>query len=207
MNKQTKKFLTENAIFIVAGLAALLLVIYYTGLLGTRNNDVDDVRVNDVDVTLEDGTRVDTDPEIVVTDPVTNATDVVGNTPTTRPVPVAGDGLAYTTTESGLQYRAISTQEGTQVSPTATDTVEVYYHGTLEDGTVFDSAYERNESIRFGLNQVIRGWTEGLQYMQEGDVYEFSIPAELAYGAQGRPGIPGGATLNFVVELVNVVGK
>lgn len=189
MNRDTKKFLINNSIYIIAGLAALLLVIYFIGQSAPTNTS-----------------------DIVVTEPTTNVADVVeveseqpiAEVPTPKPVPVAGDGLAYTTTDSGLQYRAISTVEGDQPSPSATDRVEVYYHGTLEDGTVFDSAYDRGESITFGLNQVIRGWTEGLQYMQEGDVFEFSIPADLAYGQQGRPGIPGGATLNFTVELVNV---
>lgn len=111
------------------------------------------------------------------------------------------DGIK--TTESGLQYKVLL--EGTGKSPKATDRVTVHYEGSLIDGTVFDSSYKRGEPIDFGLNQVIRGWTEGLQLMKEGAKYKFFIPSDLAYGPQGSPGaIPPNATLIFKVELIRV---
>lgn len=108
-----------------------------------------------------------------------------------------------TKTESGLAYKVI--KEGTGASPSADDIVEVHYHGTLTDGTVFDSSVERGKTISFPLNRVIKGWTEGLQTMKEGGKTKFVIPADLAYGEAGAPPkIPGGATLVFEVELFKV---
>lgn len=105
-------------------------------------------------------------------------------------------------TASGLQYTV--NQEGKGEHPTATSTVTVHYTGKLIDGTVFDSSVERGEPISFGLNQVIKGWTEGLQLMTPGSKYTFFIPSELGYGEQGAGGmIPGGATLIFDVELID----
>ena len=108
-----------------------------------------------------------------------------------------------TKTESGLAYKVI--KEGTGATPGAEDVVEVHYHGTLTDGTVFDSSVERGKTISFPLNRVIKGWTEGLQTMKEGGKTKFVIPADLAYGEAGAPPkIPGGATLVFEVELFTV---
>ena len=113
----------------------------------------------------------------------------------------------YTTTASGLQYKVITQGEGGE-KPVDTSQVEVHYHGTLPDGTVFDSSRERGETITFGLRQVIPGWTEGLQLMSVGDVYEFYIPAVLAYGDQSpSPLIPAGSDLVFQVELFNIINN
>lgn len=106
-------------------------------------------------------------------------------------------------TDSGLQYEIL--KEGTGGSPSATETVEVHYHGTLIDGTVFDSSVERGQTIEFPLNRVIPGWTEGVQLMKEGAKYRFFIPYDLAYGPQGSaPKIPPYAALIFDVELFDV---
>jgi len=106
-------------------------------------------------------------------------------------------------TKSGLAYEVL--KEGSGKSPKATDTVEVHYHGTLINGVVFDSSVQRNKTIEFPLNRVIKGWTEGLQLMKEGGKIKLIIPSELAYGDNGSPPkIPGGATLIFEVELFKV---
>ncbi|HAS22844.1 MAG TPA: peptidylprolyl isomerase, partial [Idiomarina loihiensis] len=108
------------------------------------------------------------------------------------------------TTDSGLQYEVL--KEGDGVSPSETDMVEVHYEGTLVNGEVFDSSYERGEPTSFPLNRVIPGWTEGLQLMKEGAKYRFVIPSELAYGDRelGDGQIPPNSTLIFTVELLNV---
>ncbi len=109
-----------------------------------------------------------------------------------------------TTTASGLKYTVLKRGTGT-VSPKATDTVKVHYHGTLLDGTVFDSSVERGEPISFPLNGVIAGWTEGLQLMKVGDKFRFEIPPNLAYGAASpSPKIPPNSTLVFEVELLGI---
>ena len=109
------------------------------------------------------------------------------------------------TTESGLQY--IVLKEGTGEKPTTASKVKVHYHGTLIDGTVFDSSVDRGEPSEFGVTQVIKGWTEGLQLMPVGSKYKFFIPSELAYGANPRPGgvIKANAALIFDVELLEIV--
>lgn len=107
------------------------------------------------------------------------------------------------TTESGLQYMVIKAGTGT-VHPTETSRVKVHYHGTLIDGTVFDSSVERNEPITFGLNQVIKGWQEGLQYMVEGEKTRLFIPSTLGYGKSGSGPIPPAAVLIFDVELIEI---
>lgn len=105
-------------------------------------------------------------------------------------------------TESGLQYKI--EVEGAGISPEETDTVEVNYEGRLIDGTVFDSSYDRGESVKFSLNRVIKGWTEGLTYAKEGGKIQLYIPAELGYGQRGTGPIPGNSTLIFDIELVKV---
>ncbi|MBB3330772.1 FKBP-type peptidyl-prolyl cis-trans isomerase FklB [Halomonas campaniensis] len=107
-------------------------------------------------------------------------------------------------TESGLQYRVLEAGDGD--TPGAEDSVEVHYEGTLIDGTVFDSSYERGEPVSFRVDQVIDGWQEALQLMSVGDTWEIVIPAELAYGAQGQGPIGPYETLIFRVELLDVIG-
>ena len=106
-------------------------------------------------------------------------------------------------TESGLQYEVLTMGNGKK--PSETDRVKVHYHGTLIDGTVFDSSVERGEPIVFGLNQVIKGWTEGVQLMPVGSKFRFYIPYELGYGERGAgQQIPPYATLIFEVELLGI---
>ena len=106
-------------------------------------------------------------------------------------------------TESGLQYEVLEATIGQK--PKATDKVRVHYEGTLIDGTVFDSSYKRGESITFGLNQVIKGWTEALQLMSIGSKYKLYLPYQLAYGERGAgANIPPYAALIFTVELLGI---
>jgi FKBP-type peptidyl-prolyl cis-trans isomerase len=118
-----------------------------------------------------------------------------------RTANAAAEGVV--TTDSGLQYKVL--REGDGPKPAATDTVEVNYRGTLIDGTEFDSSYARGSSVSFGLNQVIPGWTEGLQLMPVGSQFQFVIPPELAYGSAGAGQLIGpNATLIFEVELLGI---
>ena len=107
-------------------------------------------------------------------------------------------------TESGLQYEVLTDSEG--ASPKSTDTVTVHYHGTLIDGTVFDSSVERDSPASFGVHQVIPGWTEALQLMNVGSKFRLFIPQELAYGANPQPGGPiePFSALIFDVELISI---
>lgn len=109
------------------------------------------------------------------------------------------------TTESGLQYEIILSSNNKN-KPKETDTVTVHYHGTLIDGTVFDSSIDRGETISFPLNMVIPGWTEALQLMNVGDKWKLTIPSKLAYGERGEPraGIGPNSTLIFEVELIKI---
>jgi FKBP-type peptidyl-prolyl cis-trans isomerase len=109
----------------------------------------------------------------------------------------------FTMTKSGLKYRVL--RKGTGAMPKATDSVNVHYHGWLDNGKVFDSSYERKEPISFPLNGVIKGWTEGMQLVGEGGMIELEIPPDLGYGDRGAGGvIPPKATLHFLVELRKV---
>jgi len=106
-------------------------------------------------------------------------------------------------TASGLQYQVLVKGEGS-VHPSASSTVKVHYHGLLLNGTVFDSSVERGKPISFPLNQVIKGWTEGVQLMVVGDKFKFFIPADLAYGNSAAGNITPGSLLIFEVELLEI---
>jgi FKBP-type peptidyl-prolyl cis-trans isomerase FklB len=107
---------------------------------------------------------------------------------------------------SGLQYKVLT--QGTGPKPKATDSVTVHYRGTLLDGTEFDSSMKHGQPVTFTLNQVVRGWTEGIQLMPKGSKYQFFIPSDLAYGPNGMGNvIPPNATLIFEIELLNINGK
>ncbi|MEM9415449.1 MAG: FKBP-type peptidyl-prolyl cis-trans isomerase [Planctomycetota bacterium] len=121
---------------------------------------------------------------------------------------VMADEEGWIETESGLMYRVIEVGEfGDSATPDENDVVTCHYEGTLTDGTVFDSSYQRGQPAEFSLNRVIGGWTEGVQLMVVGSKYEFIIPPDLAYGERGYPdprggGIPQNATLRFTIELL-----
>ena len=105
--------------------------------------------------------------------------------------------------DSGLKYRILRNTDGKK--PTASSRVTVHYKGWLDDDSIFDSSYRRNETISFGLNQVIKGWTEGMQLVGEGGMIELEIPYQLGYGERGSPGaIPPKSNLHFIVELYDV---
>lgn len=111
----------------------------------------------------------------------------------------------WTVTPSGLQYRRVGKANPKGAQPTATDTVKVHYRGSFIDGREFDSSYSRNAPATFPLNRVIKGWTEGVALMREGETYEFVIPADLAYGPRWMgTEIPANSALRFTVELLEV---
>lgn len=136
-------------------------------------------------------------------EPVAEALDVeisISGPPTEAELAAAGP---FQRTASGLKYRVLRPGEGRK--PRATDTVRAHYHGWLDDGSVFDSSFQRGSPTSFGLQNVVPGWTEGLQYVGEGGRIQLEIPSFLGYGPEGRPGkIPPNATLNFVVELIAI---
>lgn len=109
----------------------------------------------------------------------------------------------FTTTDSGLKYRIMRKSDGRK--PTASQEVKVHYRGWFDDGTEFDSSYQRGEPASFPLNAVIAGWTEGIPLIGEGGMIELEIPSDLGYGPRGRPSIPPNARLHFTVELLEVL--
>ncbi len=138
------------------------------------------------------------------TDQGTGSNNEGGSGATATAATPSGQTNQVITTASGLKYQVLKRGTGT-VSPKATDSVKVHYHGTLLDGTVFDSSVQRGEPISFPLNRVIPGWTEGLQLMKVGDKYKFEIPPNLAYGPNSpSPKIPPNSTLVFEVELLGI---
>jgi FKBP-type peptidyl-prolyl cis-trans isomerase len=118
-----------------------------------------------------------------------------------------GKKAGVTTTASGLQYEVLTKGPEGGKRPGPTSEVKVHYTGTLTNGKVFDSSVERGEPAEFPLNNVIRGWTEGLQLMREGDRFRFTIPSELAYGANAPPSIGPNQVLVFEVELIAVLSE
>lgn len=137
--------------------------------------------------------------------PLSAMTDAPVAAPTAPVTANVGDGVHMTA--SGLKYEVLQRGTGT-VHPTATDTVTVHYHGTLLDGTVFDSSVRRGEPTTFPLNGVIAGWTEGVQLMKVGDKFKFVIPSNLAYGINSpSPMIPPMSTLVFEIELLAINGS
>ena len=112
------------------------------------------------------------------------------------------EGSGLVTTDSGLQYEVLVSGNG--ATPGPTDTVTTHYHGTFVDGRVFDSSVERGAPASFPVDRVIKGWTEALQMMKVGDKWRIVCPPDLAYGEQGRSGIPPNSTLVFEIELLGV---
>ena len=112
------------------------------------------------------------------------------------------DRTGVSVTDSGLQYEVLATGSGPKAQKTST--VTVHYHGTLIDGTMFDSSVDRGEPVEFPVTGVIPGWTEALQLMSVGDKWKLFVPANLAYGPAARPKIPGNSVLIFEVELLGI---
>lgn len=149
------------------------------------------------------GSSTDTPPPAA---PPAGATHGATNAAPANPgnAPAAANNTDMKTTASGLQYQVLQQGTGT-VTPKPTDTVSVYYTGTLLDGSVFDKT-QPGQPATFGVRQVIPGWVEGLQLMHVGDKYKFVIPANLAYGPSSpTPAIPPNSTLVFEVELVSIM--
>jgi len=123
-------------------------------------------------------------------------------TPAPKKTPPQTDG-EFVTSSTGLQYKIVRNTDGRK--PVSSDTVRVHYEGKLDDGTVFDSSYERGEPAEFGLFQVIKGWTEGLKQCPVGGEIQLIIPPELGYGSQDQGKIPPNSTLHFRVELLEIL--
>ncbi len=123
-----------------------------------------------------------------------------------QPATASADASGFVSTASGLRYKVLASGPSGGQRPTINDTVVVHYRGTLVDGTVFDSSYDRGQPASFGVSQVIPGWTQALQMMKPGDQWLIQVPFNLAYGSRGSPPkIPPFADLIFRVELLNVL--
>jgi len=123
-----------------------------------------------------------------------------------QPATASADASGFVSTASGLRYKVLASGPASGQRPTINDTVVVHYRGTLVDGTVFDSSYDRGQPASFGVSQVIPGWTQALQMMKPGDQWLIQVPFNLAYGSRGSPPkIPPFADLIFRVELLNVL--
>jgi FKBP-type peptidyl-prolyl cis-trans isomerase FkpA len=142
-------------------------------------------------------------PQVNDTETVTPTAPALQTADASGPGPQDADApTEFTTTSSGLKYRVL--RKGTGPKPTRSNTAVVNYKGWLDDGTVFDQSYGREPFPVDMAGGVIDGWLEGLTYAEEGGMIELEIPAQLAYGRDGRPGIPPNATLHFTVEVLDV---
>lgn len=185
---------------IVTGAAAAVVMLLGMSACGNKTQNDSEARDGDVaEMQMQEDTVGDALPP-QASDSVTEEVIEVVEAPAEKASAEKGDG--YTATASGLKYKVI--KKGNGKSPKATDVVKVNYEGKLTDGTVFDSSYQRGVPAEFPLNRVIPGWTEGLQLMKEGGVYEFYIPYNLAYGERGQGPIPPKSDLIFKVELIEV---
>lgn len=158
-----------------------------------------------------DGHDKNTKPEPVSTAPALPSAASADLAPKKEPLPELPPGAGpidpdapeeLKPTASGLYYRILRKSDGRK--PAATDRVLAHYRGTLDNGEQFDSSYDRGEPTEFGLQQVIKGWTEGLQLVGEGGMIELEIPAKLGYGANPQGKIPPNSTLHFIIELKEV---
>ena len=183
---QTQRTLGSKAAMLPHACAALVLLFFISACKTTKEPEVVSATVNP------------TDPSAVAPSSATNAA-----AHSSAPSP-AQSSSGFTTTYSGLKYKVLRPGKGQR--PKSFNRVKVHYRGTLQNGSVFDSSYDRGQPAVFGLQQVIPGWTEGLALMKEGAKYRFIIPPNLAYGAAGSPPKIGpNQTLIFDVELLQVL--